>query len=62
MTVFGPSECENPHCSQPPVKKYSDGNGNVLRVCERHYYTLVSSDGARGRGSGSRSVNIGGSE
>lgn len=41
--------CQKPNCRVPPSNTYNGKHGNELRLCERHYYELVS---------GERSANI----
>ena len=36
------NQCDHPNCSNDAIKTYSDGNGNSLDLCNRHYYELVS--------------------
>jgi len=35
-------DCQNPNCTRDATETYRGGNGNTLRLCERHYYQIVS--------------------
>lgn len=35
-------ECEHPSCSNPRLKTYTGTDGNTLKLCDVHYYNLVS--------------------
>ena len=35
-------ECQKPTCSETAKQTYRDPNGNTLRLCEKHYYELVT--------------------
>ena len=43
--------CQHPQCNLASEKTYRGRNGNSLKLCEKHYYNLVS-----GKTSGSWSV------
>jgi hypothetical protein len=38
----GDDQCQKPGCSGPPANTYDGPHGNTLRVCEKHYYQLVT--------------------
>lgn len=50
---FGDS-CQEPSCKNTPTDTYVDQNGNTHRLCERHYYQLVS------KGAGGEDVDTSG--
>jgi hypothetical protein len=41
------SECEKPGCTEMSDRTYNDGNGNSLKLCQQHYYNLVSGENFR---------------
>jgi hypothetical protein len=34
--------CQNPRCDEPASDTYEGENGNTIRLCEEHYYNLVT--------------------
>jgi len=37
-------DCQNPSCTDDASEHYRDEHGNSVRVCERHYYRLVTGE------------------
>lgn len=48
------TECQQPHCTDDAEETYHGPNDNTLRLCEKHYYTLVSRQSDR-----SHSIDLG---
>ena len=40
--VHLPNKCDKPGCDNQGSKRYSGKDGNVLRLCPKHYYSLVT--------------------
>lgn len=40
--ISGYTECQAPGCTNQPSERYTDSNGNGLRLCEKHYYKSVT--------------------
>lgn len=38
----GNQTCQKPACSGPRANTYDGPHGNTIRVCDKHYYQLVT--------------------